>query len=160
MTLRRKGVKWKVNNIFESQSYDQYFTKHRSNLFFTQNDDMFHFIVTLFAAASSPIYDAIRWEPNDKEWITVNYQLLSKCEIERRQFYLNVSRLDFQRIFYDEKTSGYIMSYFHPDFNYNYKLEISRISNRRDKYMPKKQYPLDPVIDLTKVWSEMYSGWF
>mgnify|MGYP000410890953 CR=1 FL=1 len=146
--LRRKGVKWKINELFSSSSYDQIFAENRVNLFWNfENDENYKFIITLFAAASAKQFEPIKWEPCDKEWIIVNYPILSKSKNEKFQFEHNLRKLDFQRI---RHSADGMISYFHPDFNFNYKLEISRLVNGRRKCKQSSPATLT-TCDLTKV---------
>ena len=154
--MRRRGVKWRIANILEKIDYEKHALENKSDLFYTENDDLSKFLMTLFAAASSKNFESIYWEPIDKEWIIVNYKTLTKSDNARVKFFKNICRLDFQKIEIDENAPKELISYFHPDFNFNYKLEIARLVNGRTK-RPKYIKEI-PTVDLTEVISSCMGG--
>jgi len=147
----RPNVKYRMCSVLGAAGcdYDSFIASHRADLFRPTSDTFFDFIVALFAAATAAQFGAVEWEEEDKEWIVVDYAKLAERPLDRHAFFHNLKAMDFQTIERDE-TNPFRVSYFHPDFNFNYPEEIARLVNGsggRKRAKPAKVPNPDPIIN-------------
>ena len=178
----RPNVKYRICSVLGAAGcdFDSFISSHRADLFRPMNSGFFDFIVALFAAASASQFTAVQWEKIDKEWIVVDYAELANRPLERHAFFHNLKAMDFQTIERDEN-NPFRVSYFHPDFNFNYPEEIARLVNgsggrKRPKpdegnfpHMEEESVNPDPIIipgdesinlSEVKIQSIQFKSWF